>query len=125
MDMGIGIDVVNIDRMKHLSEHACQRMFHPEELKEATLLSSERRAEYLAGRFAAKEAFGKALGTGLSGLSLQEIRVERQSDGRPVLRLEGKALQLLGARKALVSISHDQPVAVAMVVLGGGADGPF
>ncbi len=119
MDMGIGIDVVNIDRMKNLSEHACERMFHPMELQEATGLSSERCAEFLAGRFAVKEAFGKALGTGLSGLSLQDIRVERQSDGRPVLHLEGKALQLLGNRKALVSISHDQPVAVAMVVLGG------
>lgn len=125
MDMGIGIDVVNIDRMKNLSEHACERMFHPLELQEAAVLSAERRAEFLAGRFAAKEAFGKALGTGLSGLSLQDIRVERQSDGRPVLYVEGKALQLLGKRKALVSISHDQPVAVAMVVLGGGDDGPF
>ncbi|MPM46739.1 hypothetical protein SDC9_93445 [bioreactor metagenome] len=50
--------------------------------------------------------------------------MERQSDGRPVLHLEGKALQLLGNRKALVSISHDRPVAVAMVVLGGD-NGPF
>lgn len=122
---GIGIDVVNIDRIGKLSEAVKQRLFHPVELSDAAFLSPSVQPEFLAGRFAAKEALGKALGTGLKGISLQEIWVEKQTDGSPLLCFSGNAKALVGNRKALLSISHDQPVAVAMVLLQGGADGSF
>lgn len=120
---GIGIDVVNINRIGKLSEAVKQRLFHPLELSDAASLAPGVQSEFLAGRFAAKEALGKALGTGLKGISLQEIWVERQADGSPLLCFCGRAQALVGSRKAMLSISHDQPVAVAVVLLQGGNDG--
>ncbi len=120
---GIGIDVVNIDRIAKLSEAVKQRLFHPRELGDAQSLAQGVQAEFLAGRFAAKEALGKALGTGLKGISLQDIWVERQQDGSPRLCCAGSAKALMGKRTAMLSISHDHPVAVAMVLLQGGCDG--
>ncbi|MGE4453154.1 MAG: holo-ACP synthase [Sphaerochaeta sp.] len=125
MVTGIGVDVVHIQRMRKLSKHVKERLFHPRELAEAELMAEAVQAEYFAGRFAAKEAFGKALGTGLSQLSLQDIWVERSPSGKPELHLSGKAEALLGTRSALLSISHDEPVAVAMVVLEGADDATF
>ncbi len=120
---GIGVDVVNIERIGKLSDAVKQRLFHPQELKEASSLAIGVHSEFLAGRLAAKEAVGKALGTGLKGISLQEIWVEKQADGSPRLCFSGRAKALMGTRTAMLSISHDQPVAVAMVVLQGGGDG--
>ena len=120
---GIGIDVVNIDRIGRLSLAVKQRLFHPQELEDASALASEVQSEFLAGRFAAKEALGKALGTGLRGISLHEIWVEKQSDGSPKLCGGGGARGLVGTRTTMLSISHDQPVAVAVVLLQGGGDG--
>ncbi len=125
MDMGIGVDVVNIERIASLSQAVRERLFHPLELEQASHLPLASQAEFLAGRFAAKEALGKALGTGLAGFSLKDIWVERQENGKPVFHFQGKAKELVGQRNALLSISHDRPVAVAMVVLQGGGDGSF
>jgi holo-[acyl-carrier protein] synthase len=80
-----------------------------------------RRAEYLAGRFAAKEATLKALGTGLSSdLRLTEIETITSASGAPRLSLSGKALQLArrsGLRELHVSLSHESHFAIAFVVL--------
>ena len=125
MVSGIGIDVVNIERIERLSESVRKKLFHHLELDEASQLNPAMQSQFLAGRFAAKEALGKALGTGLKHLSLKDIWVERGDAGEPVLHFSGKAEQLVGNRKVFISISHDAPVAVAMVVLSGGADGPL
>ncbi len=122
MVSGIGVDVVNIQRMERLSEHVKSRLFHPRELDEAMAMTKEVQAEYFAGRFAAKEALGKALGTGLAQLSLQDIWVERAASGKPELHVKGKAQELVGERTIMLSISHDHPVAIAMVVLQGADD---
>jgi len=122
MVSGIGVDVVNIQRMERLSEHVKSRMFHPRELEEAKMMAEGVQAEFLAGRFAAKEALGKALGTGLAHLSLQDIWVERAASGKPELRFKGNVQALVGKRTAMLSISHDNPVAIAMVVLLGAGD---
>jgi holo-[acyl-carrier protein] synthase len=94
-------------------------MFHPRELEEAKMMAEGVQAEFLAGRFAAKEALGKALGTGLVHLSLQDIWVERAPSGKPELRFKGSVQALIGQRTVMLSISHDNPVAIAMVVLLG------
>ncbi|MBG0766512.1 holo-ACP synthase [Sphaerochaeta halotolerans] len=122
MVSGIGVDVVNIQRMERLSDHVKSRIFHPRELDEAKTMAKEVQAEFLAGRFAAKEALGKALGIGLAHLSLQDIWVERAASGKPELHCKGRAQELVGKRTAMLSISHDDPVAIAMVVLVGAGD---
>jgi holo-[acyl-carrier protein] synthase len=96
-----------------------ERFFHPGELREA--LSRGSGAELsLAARFAAKEAFGKALGTGLAGIVLKEIMVVNHHNGRPEIRVFGSALAALkrsGADRVHVSLTHERDHAVAMVVL--------
>ena len=74
----------------------------------------------LAKRFAAKEAARKAFGTGSGELSWQDVSVLNDAHGAPVLRLTGRAAQLLrqrGGRQALLSLSDERQFAVAFVVL--------
>ncbi|HKL57075.1 MAG TPA: holo-ACP synthase [Sphaerochaeta sp.] len=120
---GIGIDIVNISRMDKLSEAVIRRLFHPDEVAYALTLESKRRSEYLSGRFAAKEALGKALGTGMAGMRPCDIQTDATETGKPFIVLHGNAKALVGERVVLVSISHDPPVATAVVLLQGGCDG--
>jgi holo-[acyl-carrier protein] synthase len=96
-----------------------ERYFHPQEL--ATALSRGENATLaLASRFAAKEAFGKALGTGLEGIALKDIMVINRHNGRPELQVFGTALKALeknGANRMHISLTHERDNAVAMVVL--------
>ncbi len=119
---GIGIDIVNISRMENLSEGVLKRLFHPEEVAYALTLESRRRNEYLSGRFAAKEALGKALGTGMAGMRPSDIQIDATETGKPFMVLHGSAKALVGERMVLLSISHDPPVASAIVLLQGGSD---
>jgi holo-[acyl-carrier protein] synthase len=96
-----------------------ERYFHPHELA-AALSRGERADLSLAGRFAAKEAFGKALGTGLEGIVLKDIMVINHSNGRPELQVFGTALEALqksGANRMHLSLTHEQDNALALVVL--------
>lgn len=120
---GIGIDIVNISRMDTLSERAIQRLFHPSEVAYALTLEGERKSEYLSGRFAAKEALGKALGTGMAGLRPADIETNATETGKPIMIFHGSAKALVGTRSVLVSISHDTPIATAIVVLQRGTHG--
>lgn len=117
---GIGVDLVRIDRLDpaRLSSHALSRMFHPDEL--SALPSEPHRAmEYLASRFAAKEAFSKALGSGFRGFGPSDIRTLRDEKGKPVLTVSEKVRNLLpsGDVRIHVSLSHEREVAVASVVI--------
>ncbi|MDT4761211.1 holo-ACP synthase [Sphaerochaeta sp. PS] len=120
---GIGIDVVNISRMDMISDGVLKRLFHPEEVSYALGLEAKRKSEYLSGRFAAKEALGKALGSGMAGLRPSDIHTDVTESGKPFMRLYGTAKALVGERTVLVSIAHDPPVASAIVLLQGGPDG--
>jgi holo-[acyl-carrier protein] synthase len=119
---GIGTDIVAVERFSAWQKDArlIQRFFHADECAAFKALTGERAREYLAGRFAAKEAFGKALGTGLRGLRLSDICVTNDENGKPVMSLLGSAaahLQKSGAARVLVSISHGGGFAIAFVVL--------
>jgi holo-[acyl-carrier protein] synthase len=96
-----------------------ERFFHPEELAES--LSKGKSAELsLAARFAAKEAYGKALGTGLTGIVLKDIMVKNRHNGQPEIRVFGSALEALkksGANRVHISLTHERDNAIAMVVL--------
>ena len=120
---GIGIDIVNISRMDSLSEAVIKRLFHPEEVAFALKLEGKRRSEYLSGRFAAKEALGKALGTGMAGMRPSDIHIDVTEAGKPFMVLYGSAKALVGDRTVLLSIAHDPPVASAVVLLQGDANG--
>ena len=121
MITGIGVDIVNVRRMKRWVQMPglLERYFHPQEL--ATALSRKGGAELsLAARFAAKEAFGKALGTGLEGIVLKDIMVFNHHNGRPEIQVFGTALSALqrsGANRMHVSLTHENDNAVAMVVM--------
>lgn len=79
------------------------------------------RAAYVAGRFAAKEAAVKALGTGFSeGVRLTDVEILSLESGKPELFLHGEAAVIarrLGVHAAHVSISHERDVAGAVVIL--------
>lgn len=123
--LGVGVDVVETTRV----EQALLRSgptFERRVYTEAEIVQCagrHDRVQALAARFAAKEAFLKALGVGLtSGLSLREIEVVRGKRGRPIVRLEGAASRAAKARgisRVHLSLSHEDGVAAAVVVLEG------
>ena len=123
MVFGIGTDIVDISRFERFLREGntplIERLFTPAE----RAYCSERRhsAQHFALRFAAKEAFVKALGTGLrGGLSWQQMEVANDSLGKPELRLSGRAAELFatqGLSRILLSLSHDGNSAIAVVVV--------
>ena len=122
MIIGCGIDIVNTERFVHWVENPAlvKRFFHPDELCDLPVLSKQKAAESLAVRFAAKEAFGKALGTGLCGFNLTDVCVAKDEAGKPFLRLYGGAEKLLkksGIGFVHLSLSHEKCYAVAQVIL--------
>ena len=121
MIKGIGIDVIHVHRMKRWREipGLLERFFRGEELS-AVLEKGNNADLSLAARFAAKEAFGKALGTGLKGIVLKDIMVKNKHNGQPEITVSGTALSALencGAEKIHVSLTHERDNAIAMVVL--------
>ncbi|MFQ3547750.1 MAG: holo-ACP synthase [Termitinemataceae bacterium] len=121
MICGIGIDVVHVHRLEHWIQvpGLLERFFHPQELETARS-RGHGMAVSLAARFAAKEAFGKALGTGLSGIVLKDILVENRHNGQPEIKLYGTALEALrrsGANKIHVSLTHEHDNAIAIILL--------
>lgn len=122
--MKVGLDLVEVARIRRILEKHpsfAARHFTSDELDQAASMAEARRFEFLAGRFAAKEATLKALGTGLSGgIALTEISVGSEASGAPVLRLWGEAeciARAAGFSQFEISISHDGGLAVAFVVL--------
>lgn len=118
--LGLGVDIVEIERMAT----ALQR--HPR-LKERIFSEAEReycekrsRPEvHYALRFAAKEAVLKALGTGFSGMRFRDVEVVRESNGRPVPALHGRAAERadeLGIIEMHLSLSFTHATAVASAV---------
>jgi holo-[acyl-carrier protein] synthase len=97
-----------------------QRYFHHDEL-EIVFSRGKTAAQSLAAKFAAKEAFGKALGTGLANIALKDIMI-LNNNGKPEIKVCGtaqKALEKSGANRMHISLTHERENAVAMVVLEG------
>jgi holo-[acyl-carrier protein] synthase len=119
----VGVDLLEHARLVEVYERFGQRflarVFTPTELEQAGW-----RVERLAGRFAAKEACAKALGTGMVTVAWREIEVLRLEGGKPALRLHGRAATRAGALGLAafdVSISDTKTHTVAVVVgLRGG-----
>lgn len=119
---GVGTDLVEIERIKRsLSKgDAFKRLvFHPDEITYCD--AQGRPEENYAGRFAVKEAFLKAIGTGWRNKTkLNEIVVRNDENGQPKLYIEGETRVTLGKvsdYKRHISISHTDQSAVAIVIL--------
>jgi len=120
---GIGIDIVEIERIsssiEKLGDAFAKKVLHPNELK--NYLATKRQAQYLAKRFAAKEAFAKAIGTGIvEGVTLPRIEIINNQDGKPEIILHDVTLerfQSLDLKAIHLSISDEKKYAIAQVIL--------
>ncbi len=121
MIKGLGVDIVNIKRMEHWTDvdGMVERFFNPGEIASVKEKGSSAVLS-LAARFAAKEAFGKALGTGLKGIRLTDIEVRNNHNGKPDIVLHGTALKVFrdgGGGRMHLSLTHEKEMAVAVVII--------
>jgi len=121
MKLATGVDLIEIARIEEVvarhGKHYLERVFTPAELEYCG-----RRAESLAGRWAAKEAVAKALGTGIGDITWKEIEILGDEQNAPKLTLTGMAeskAKELGLTNWSVSISHSLSHSVAFVVATG------
>lgn len=124
--LGTGIDICEIGRVKEslekYGEKFAAKILHPNELN---TLKAHRLAErFLAKRFAAKEAFAKALGTGIAqGVTLPAIEVSNDELGKPYILLHGNSAKVCDEKFANchihLSISDEKHYAVAQVIIEG------
>lgn len=123
MIYGTGVDIVEIARfdkfLKQGNDSLFQRLFTPGEIDYCS--AKKQSAQHYALRFAAKEAFLKALGTGLrDGINWKDMEVVNDALGKPELRLYRRAEELFhlaGLCGCFLSLSHDAGCAIAMVLL--------
>ena len=121
MILRTGVDLIEISRVSEViarhGKHYLDRIYTPAELEQCG-----KNVELLAGRFAAKEAVAKALGTGIGDVTWKDIEILGDEQNAPVLSLRGVAEQTakqLGLTEWSVSISHSQNHAVAITVAIG------
>lgn len=125
MIVGLGIDSVSISRIAGLIDRYghrfLEKIFTEDEIAEG--LGRRDSAQYFAARFAAREAFFKALGTGWGrGIPLKEVGVTKEESGKPLLSLSRRAeetAESLGASISHLSLSHEADIAQAIVILEG------
>ena len=123
MILGIGTDIIEVDRIRtsfeRFGERFLKRILRPDEIRYC--LTHKEPAPFLAARFAAKEAISKAFGTGIGAqLGWQDMEIGRKESGEPFVILHDAGTRLLEARggsKVLVSLSHTQAHATAVAVL--------
>jgi holo-[acyl-carrier protein] synthase len=129
MILGIGSDIIHITRIEELiktnGERFIKRIYTPHEIEAASRFGDEKkRIAHFAKRFAAKEAFAKALGTGIGTVNFAHIGVTNDELGKPSVVLGNTAQKALDKitppnHKAVchVSLSDDYPLAQAMVII--------
>lgn len=118
VNVAVGVDIIEVERVRKVYEHHGERFLN-RVFTELEILQCRGKAARLAGRFAAKEAISKALGTGLHGVAWREMEVVQLRSGRPSVRLHGKAKQraeLLGLNAFDVSIADLQTFSIAIAV---------
>ena len=123
MIFGIGTDLVHIPRITALltkhGDKIAQRILSDTEFKQFQQANNQ--ANFLAKRFAAKEATAKALGTGFrDGLSLRHIEVNNNENGKPILKFHQRGQALLAELnigRAMISLSDEHEYAMAFVTL--------
>jgi len=122
MIVGMGIDVAEVERIRAVIESQTERFLHRvyTENEIAYCEQFKNKFERYAGRFAAKEAAMKALGTGWSrGVRWRDVEVVRERGGRPGISLKGEAKKIadaLGVKHIALSITHTAAQAIAHVI---------
>jgi holo-[acyl-carrier protein] synthase len=130
MIVGLGNDVVNIERIQNTEDylqHFAARILGTDEqaeIKKNGMAKDARFRELLAKYYAGKEAFSKALGTGFrDGIFFRDIQILHNELGKPMLKISGNAakyLQKLTANPRLhITLSDDMPFAYAVVIIEG------
>ena len=121
---GIGIDLCDVERIRNVlkrhGNHFASRILDPLEYAEFKSLRTSQRPQFLAKRFAAKEAISKALGTGIGrGFGFRDLFVRHDEIGRPVVRLnpENKVLSDALPCKIHLSVSDDHFYAIAFCTI--------
>jgi holo-[acyl-carrier protein] synthase len=121
--LGHGIDIVETDRIRRLIEEHGERFLERVYTKieqDHAAKSTKRRIEHLAGRFAAKEAVLKVLGTGWrGGIAWTDIEIRPEPSGQPIVVLSGECLRIataIGIVRWHVSISHIETHATASAI---------
>jgi holo-[acyl-carrier protein] synthase len=122
LDLSAGIDLVSVARIEAMlarwGERFLKRIYTDGEI--AYCMSKASPAPSLAARFAAKEAFFKAVSAARAGaVSHKHIEVVVDDGGRPAIRAHGSARRALGGRASSLSLSHEEDLAVAVVVACG------
>ncbi|MCI1207893.1 MAG: holo-ACP synthase [Treponema sp.] len=130
MIYGLGIDLAEVRRFEKWVRNPdmIKRFFNEVEYTDfirdygsADTVRFRAACRHFAVRFAAKEAFSKALGTGLAGIDLPDIWIYNDHTGKPVLRVQGKTAELLdrtcGPCHIHVSLTHEKETAAAVVVI--------
>ena len=120
---GIGTDIVSVDRVKKSLKNKkfLNRLFNKEEVSRCSKLINSNNC--YAKRFAAKEAFSKALGTGISnGINFKEITILNEKNGKPFIKLKGKTMKIIKRKfkkkpKISLSLSDEKKYAVAFVTI--------
>lgn len=124
MSIQCGVDIIEIDRIKHSLESTGDafrnRVYTKREIEYCESKKVVRYQSY-AARFAAKEAVAKAFGTGISeGVEFKDIEILNDDKGKPFILLDGRAKEVfdqLGGQTISLSISHCHQYAVAYVIL--------
>ena len=123
--LGHGVDVIECPRLKkmltHHGDRLLQRVFTPHE--QAYCQQHKERMQHLAGRFAAKEAVLKALGTGMRGqMKWTDVQIANDDLGKPEIVLSGESAAVaerMGVTRVLISIAHTREHAVASAIALG------
>jgi holo-[acyl-carrier protein] synthase len=118
VNVAVGVDIIEVDRVRKVYERHGER-FLKRVFTELEVRQCRGKVTRLAGRFAAKEAISKALGTGLHGVAWREMEVVQLRSGRPTVRLYGNAkkrAELLGLTAFDVSIADLQTFSIALAV---------
>jgi holo-[acyl-carrier protein] synthase len=125
MILGMGTDLAEVERIEQSVERYGERFLKRvyTDLESAYSMRKKNFAERLAGRFAAKEAGMKAIGTGWRrGVTWKDFEVVNEPSGKPTLRLSGVAAQVaaqMGVKSIALSITHTATIAMAVVILEG------
>lgn len=116
--LAVGVDIIEVERVSRgvarYGARFCDRFFTPLEQEQC-----HGRPASLAGRFAIKEAVGKALGTGIGDIAWKEVEIINDERGQPHLSLHGKAARLAaeqGLAEWAISLSHTTTHAVGLAV---------
>jgi len=123
MIFGIGTDIVDVKRIKKMEsiDAFAKKILGEDEYFSYQTLSNLKKIKFLSIQFAGKEAFAKAIGTGISGdISFSAIQIERDSNGKPIFNFNNQIqmhLDNLGITHSHVSLSDEEDYAIAFVVL--------